>query len=313
MNEKITIKSSSRSGRFKKKLVSESFLKLEAPVIEAKIAPLLDLYSQNKITQSEFCTLYIITILGHRYPKHWLGARKIPMNLNHNLNFPISEIPLEFEKNVSSRLQNIKTLGDLLNNFSLKSTPETVNRSLLLWSQGCYGLILMFHVPSPNEVLEQQKRGQRCVTTLIKRKEIEKYILGERDSLSFTMHDLIHADHFYHQNDCYQGQLGFYGLLSHCLLEGHYDDLLKNMAFKEEFEYVIADMNAYAIHLLKCFKSALIHYHENGEKFFSEWTHKLNLEEGEREAILKLNGGNYSPAIHDPILLKFLDKWRVTL
>ncbi|MGE3611772.1 MAG: hypothetical protein AB7I27_19440 [Bacteriovoracaceae bacterium] len=313
MNEKITIKSSSRSGRFKKKLVSEDLLKIEAPIIKNKLAPLLELYSSNKITQAEFCALYLITILSYRFPGTWIGAKRPPLGLSHQLHFLIKDIPFDFEENISSRLSQCSTIGDLLNQFALKSTPETVNRSLLMWSNQSYHLKLLFYIPLPAEVLEQQMSGKRCVTTLIQEDELSEYILGERDSLSFTMHDLIHADHFYHHNDCYQGQLGFYGLLAHTLKSKYLDSLLANKKFKHEFEYLISDMNAYAIHLLKCLKSAIIHYHPEKEFFFLRWLDQLNLDSSELSCFKGLNTQEYRPETDDVVLLKFLDKWRKAL
>ena len=89
----------------------------------------------------------------------------------------------------------------------------------------------MFRIPRPEEVLNQQKQGRRCVTVILDPEKAKKFILGERDALGFTMHDLIHADHFYHNNQCYQGQLGFYGFLDHCMTQNHFADHLKLPAF----------------------------------------------------------------------------------
>jgi hypothetical protein len=164
----------------------------------------------------------------------------------------------------------------------------------------------MFRIPRPAEVLNQQKRGRRCVTVILEAAKANKFILGERDSLGFTMHDLIHADHFYHNNQCFQGQLGFYGFLDFCMSQNHFEELLKIPAFEAEFEYLIADMNAYAIHLMKCFKSALLHYHTRPESFFSDWLTKFNLTEKEFDAFSSLNTETYD-GTKDKILLDFLD------
>lgn len=309
MSPNLPIKSSSRAGRFKKKLVSEEFLVLEAPVIEANMAPFLDLFHQKKITDEEFTTLYIITVLSHRFPGTWLGSLR-PQNLStHAMTYPLSELKKKWEFNIQRRLEGFETLGDILANFSLRSTPLTVNRSLLSWSNGHYGLELMFRIPTPAEVLGQQKQGRRCVTIVLEAHKARKYILGERDALSFTMHDLIHADHFYHNNSSYQGQLGFYGFLDHCLKQGHFEEHLKHEKFTSEFEYLIADMNAYAIHLMKCFKSALIHYHETGEAFFKGWLSGLLLTNEEKEAFMVLNTSEHIPHSHDGVLLNFLEKF----
>ncbi len=295
------MKNSSRAGRFKKKLVSPETLKLEAPVIEAGLAPLLSLHRQKSITDAELCALYVILYLSTRFPKAWLGAKRPALEIPHEMNFPVKNIPLRFEENIQKRLP--ETLGEIFNSFALKSTPETVNRSLLSWSMAAYPLILMFHIPRPEEVLEQQKEGKRCVTLLTK--DLHRFVLGERDPLSFIMHDLIHADHFYYHNECYEGQLSLYWFLDFCLKENHFQELLENEDFKWELEYLISDMNAYAIHSLKCLKAALIHYHPEKEKYFEDWVEKTRL-----PGLSKLSTLEYVPEKEDHLLLEAMRTYR---
>lgn len=297
------MKISSRAGRFKKKLVGIETLKLEAPVIEEKLNPILQLHRQKSITDAEFCALYALLYLSTRFPKQWLGASRPSLGLGHNLNLPVKEIPISFEENIRKRLPD--TLGDIFNNFALKSTPEAVNRALLHWSSETYPLILMFNIPKPTEVLEQQKLGKRCVTVLTR--NLHQFVLGDRDPLSFTMHDLIHADHFYHDNHCYEGQISLYWFLDHCMKEGHFDELLSNEDFEWELEYLISDMNAYAVHSLKCLKAALIHYHPMKEKFFESWVEKVNLE---KDSWLRLSTPAYSDINEDHLLLKAIGTFR---
>ena len=313
MSINLPTKSSSRAGRFKKKLVPEEFLEKEAPVIQDKMHLITEKFHHNLLSAAEFTAIYIITVLAHRLPGDWLGAKRAEkLTLTHNLNFPLNELPGIFEPNIQKRLVGFSTVGDLFQHFAFKSTPLTVNRSVLNWSLGKYGLELMFRIPTPKEVLNQQKQGRRCVTVVLEKEKARKFILGERDALGFTMHDLIHADHFYHNNDCYQGQLGFYWFLDFCLTQNHFEEHLQNPAFESEFEYLISDMNAYAVHLLKCFKSALIHYHVQGQTFFQEWIFKLNLEVNEAEALVKLNTAEYND-LFDADLLSLLSRYQASL
>ncbi len=313
MSINLPNKSSSRSGRFKKKLVSQEQLLSEAPQITRMMSPIVELFHQKSLTASEFCALYIIHVLSHRYPGTWAGAkRSLPIVTDHHLKKPIQEILHLFEPNIKRRLEPFETIGDIFNYFSLQSTPLTVNRSILKWSKGEYGLELMFRIPLPGEVLNQQKKGHRCVTIILDEEKSSHYILGERDSLGFTMHDLIHADHFYHENKCYQGQLGFYGLLDFTFHRGDFKDFQTNKDFMNEFEYLISDMNAYPIHLLKCLKSALVHYHEQGVVFFNHWIETLDMGHEEREAFKKLNTTEYEDYL-DQKILGFLDRFRMSL
>lgn len=293
MNSVSPIKSSSRAGRFKKKLVSEEELLIEAPLILAKVAPF-----PNLLSAADFCAAYLLVYLSHRYPGNWLGSKK---EFVKTPGVKWRDLPFQFEANIVRRLEGIETVNEIFASFALKSTPLTVNRAILEWSAGRYGLELMFRIPYPHEVLTQQKMGRRCVTTLVDHR-ISKYILGERDALSFTMHDLIHADHFYHHNECYEGQLGFYGLLDKTI--SYFD--LTNEKFAAEFEYLIADMNAYAIHLLKCLKSAMLHYFS--EDYFRGWAQPLNAP----AALFTLNTPDYSPVPMDEELLAWLKNFTAT-
>lgn len=291
MSANLPIKSSSRAGRFKKKLVSESELHAEAPFVLAKVTPF-----QKLLSGSDFVAAYILTYLSHRYPNNWLGSKKNSLKVS---GVAWRDLPFTFEPNILKRLEGVETLNEIFANFALKSTPESVNRAVLEWSAGRYGLELMFRIPYPAEVLKQQKMGRRCVTAIVDQR-LSTYILGERDALSFIMHDLIHADHFYYHNECFLGQLGFYGLLDKTI--GHFD--LSNEAFASEFEYLIADMNAYAVHLLKCLKSAMIHYFS--EDYFRGWAQGLN----PPVALYALNTPAYVPVEMDPQLLAWLDQYR---
>jgi hypothetical protein len=312
MSRKLPTKSSSRAGRFKKKLVPTEVLLIEAPLIEAKLAPVLELHAQKRLSDPELVAIYLIAVLSQRFPGSWPGARTSSSSNSQFMPFKLTELAelLKFEPNVRERLRGVETLSDLFSQFAFRSTPQSVNRSIMEWSRGHYGLELMFHIPTPHEVLLQQKHGRRCVSVLWKKGQASRYILGERDALSFTMHDLIHADHFYRDNHSHQGQLGFYGLLDYCLMQNHFEELLSNEKFKGEFEYVIADMNAYAIHLMKCFKSALIFYHPEKEKFFAAWMEKLNLNPEEHRALEELNQSVYLPEVQDAVILGMLAKWK---
>lgn len=309
MSTNFPTKSSSRAGRFKKKLVPEAFLEKEAPVIQDRMAPVLRDFESGQFSPAEFCGLYILTVLAYRYPGSWLGSKR-PHKLveHHQLNHSLTGLKKGWEPNIQKRLEGMETVGDLFSSFAFQSTPLTVNRSILNWSTGAYALELMFRIPRPEEVLHQQKRGHRCVTVVLDKEKASRFILGQRDALGFTMHDLIHADHFYHNNQSFQGQLGFYGFLDYCLQKQHFQEHLQMAAFEAEFEYLIADMNAYAIHLMKCFKSALIHYHQQGNEFFAEWVKKIDVNQEELDALLSLNTQHYHTD-QDAILLKFLSRF----
>jgi hypothetical protein len=292
MNSKIPNNSSSRAGRFKKKLVSENFLKFESQKVLISLSPFIDLHQSKKISDAEFVCSYILIFLSNRYPNTFLGAYKktelIP-------GIKIKDLPFDFQKNIIKKIDPQMSLVDLFAQHSFKSTPYSVNRALVEWGKGNYGLELMFKIPKPLDVLKQQIMGRRCVTT-ISDERLQNYILGERDALSFTMHDLIHADHFYFHNESFEGQVGFYNLLYRSF--DYFD--LRDKNFADEFDYLISDMNAYAVHLMKCLKSAMIHYFD--EDYFREW---LKLVDAPVELTL-LNTTKYQPESMDLKIILWL-------
>src|SRR4051812_20722696 len=92
MSSYLPIKSSSRAGRFKKKLVNEEVLLGEAPEIEATMAPIVDMYHQKKISSAEFAAIYILAVLARRSPGTWLGAKREAPLSSHNLRFCLSDL-----------------------------------------------------------------------------------------------------------------------------------------------------------------------------------------------------------------------------
>lgn len=295
------MKPSSRSGRFKKKLITHQQLQQEVPQFLALFEQSLSLFREDLITAPELCAHYLFTGLSIRYPGAWPGAQQTGEDIPHQLHYEFPQhIPLE--PNVRKRIAGL-SMGDILNQFAFKSTPKSINRSLLHFSQGTYPLQLMFKIPTPREVLLQQKQGRRCLTLITKEKQMKEYILGERDYLGFCLHDLIHADHFYRSSMSYQGQLGLYNLLWQEMEKGIFNELLANKEFEDEFEYIIADMNAYPIHLLKCLKSAMVFY--GSDEDFNRWSSQFAV----KKNLMRLNSKDYCPLNEDHLLLEWLNSY----
>jgi hypothetical protein len=63
-------------------------------------------------------------------------------------------------------------------------------------------------------------------------------------------------------------------------------------------------MNAYAIHLLKCLKSAMVHHFN--EDYFRNWPLGLN----PPEELYVLNSKAYLPSVMDQRILNWLEKFR---
>lgn len=249
-----------RHGSYKKILLAEGHL---APHRDTLIKG-LDAILALPLNSYELCALYILLFLRIRHPKNWL-QKKMNFSFIAQEKKLLDIIPLEFnlsdwEKN---KLQGISVL-DLFRYYNLKGIPLAVNRTMVNWGEGKWKIELLTHIPSPRELLRLQVKNTRCITLTTKHHEIDQLVLSARDPLSFVLHDLHHADQFFSSETSLKGQLGFYNLVDKIYDQPLLKQSLKeDSQFKNEFHYVVSDMNAYVIHLFKCFKSALIRNDEH--------------------------------------------------
>lgn len=244
-----------RQGRFKKMLVSPEVLAVEGPLMAQRLAPLFELFERGDLRPVELVALWSLQYLRQRHPGSWWGARRSTPLTTHDLTLDLRELPWDWGPDERKRLELAPTLGELWATRAFKATPEAVNRAILCWSEEKYPLVLMERIPSVEEVLEQQVRGQRCVTIFRQASQLAKLVLGERDPLGFTFHDLIHADHFFHDNELARGQIGFYRQMKDLLVRGELAPFMARAEFPEDLEYLLADMNSHPVHLWKCFKA----------------------------------------------------------
>lgn len=187
-------------------------------------------FQKGVISPAEFVASYVFEGLKIIRPKSWKGAQLQPQEAQTNL--------------------------EAFQVFSFRGLPFSVNRSLIHWSQGKYELRLFFDIPSTETVLRLQSQSIRCVTCLTDFESLSRYVMNERDPLSFTVHDLIHADHFLFEPKQRQVQVGF----SRWMLELWQNSdlqsaLSKDSRFASQFEYACADMNSHGAHLLKYLKA----------------------------------------------------------
>src|SRR5262249_48143885 len=90
--------------------------------------------------------------------------------------------------------------------------PPAVHDPVVGWANGARPLELLFHVPSPREVLALQARGRRCVSLLAP--EIDPS--PHEDGLAFATHDLCHIEKFM-AAEHHQAQVGFFSLVDRAM------------------------------------------------------------------------------------------------
>ncbi len=188
---------------------------------------------------------------------------KIRAELEENLISPSEFVakyllthPLQFQKNIMyPHLAHspLSEIMDFLNTFQWKGYSDRIRRSLLKWHHKQYPLLLLFHIPTPLELLRLQAQGQRVVTVFLQQSEWRTEHHG-KNPWDFTVHDLIHADHFFEDPLNWKGQVGFYQFLLR-----HWNDFpLRALHNQSGFEYLISDMNSHPYHLFLTLRALLL-------------------------------------------------------
>ncbi|HWU41776.1 MAG TPA: hypothetical protein VN132_00020, partial [Bdellovibrio sp.] len=156
---------------------------------------------------------------------------------------------------------------------SVRSIPFSVSRSLCEWQNGFYPLTLMTHVPTATEVMILQTEGRRCVSLLIEKDEIQNFVLEGRDVLGFLVHDLIHADHFFHNRENALRQIHFAQKMSIISQQPYIETMLaRDSQFRTDFQYLMSDMNSVPLHLLKSLKAILLGYYKRRDGLSAQET-----------------------------------------
>lgn len=187
------------------------------------------------------------------------------------------------------------SLTEFLQKVRIKAVPEPVLESLYSILQVDYPIDVITHIPSPQEILQKQISGRRIVSFNENFSSWPEFFVSERDYLGFILHDLMHAYHFFKTNKNQQGQRGFYLLMQSLLNEDSLTTLLQTK-FNSDFDYMIADMNAHPLHLLKTLQaqSALaLQNNRQSEHIWAQWVHqwkqKFDLDQNEISALEKIN------------------------
>jgi hypothetical protein len=164
------------------------------------------------------------------------------------------------------KLNSEITLNQFAQTVRLIPLPHAASNALYHFYRGQYPLEILCYEPEPLELLKLQIAGKRILTFNPHFQEWPHQKYGERDPLSFWLHDLIHAEHFFSDPQNRQGQIGFYRLLYEILSHKILDTILLNSEFNKSFSYLMSDMNAHPLHLIKTLRAYLkIHSHVDSE------------------------------------------------
>ena len=325
MTNQNSIRKPSRSGRYRKVLVDPKFLEPFAENLASIFHRLNIQRLTQKISDAEFVTYGLLVLLQIRSDNAFQFNRSNSGNFNqinpemNSSNFLLSDFWLLVKKekfNVNTSESSWENLFDqkLLNqNISVsqflkkirfRGIPDSARLALLQWLSNEYPLELHFHIPTTDEVFSLQKKGGRCVTFFKTADEI-KMVHHERDVISFTIHDLIHAHEFYVDPQRTKQQIGFYywidSIQNHSLILQ-----LRNESpeFAANWEYIVSDMNSYCGHLLKTLNAAIKinAINESGQKIWSTLVNDSAMSNDAKAVFLKINSPEWTT--HDFLKLE---------
>lgn len=258
-----------RSGRFRHRLLDDSFLKSQSAQAYKSLQPFFVRWKEGQFSDAEMAAIYVTVFSFLRRPQDFLGGTHkefaAPVTTAQLSCQEFTEIlqptlPHNLARSKSlARFQNDQWFLPFLCLHTLRSIPISVMRSLSSWHNQTYPLILWTTIPSPEEVLQLQAGGKRCVSMFVQEYEFPELALDGRDVLGFLVHDLIHADHFFHDPVNAQAQIQFSQKLQILWQQPFLQERLESdTEFKDEFHYLMSDMNSVPLHLLKTLKAQIL-------------------------------------------------------
>ena len=219
----------------------------------------------------------MILLLHHHFPRQWQGS-KSPDTDSEDLSVGsakcFSDVPAlrgitwHANKHGLETIHQIR-LDALFHQRMLFKLTRSAWACIGEWFRGKRrGLRLLFHIPLPSQVLEMQAHGERCVTAFCEPSQLFKIHIGNRDTLSFLMHDLEHMQKFVAVDESvYLQQVGFFHAMQSLCKGGTKSvkawfqqigadaGLEYNLRFWRDLEYVISDMNTSAVHSVSTLKA----------------------------------------------------------
>lgn len=259
-------KKASRRGRYRKSLLDPQSLLSIAHQLETFFNQLDQKRQHGIVSDAEFLSCGLLTLLAcrrpdafqnHRGHKREAVATKTTAGVFTMADFwhllDEQHLPLKHYQKI---LDQSLSVSQFLNRIRFRGIPDSARTSLLKWLDQEYPLTLVFHIPSVDEVFALQKCGGRCVSFLKQADDLTK-VHHDRDTISFIVHDLIHAHEFYAHAKRARQQIGFYHWLDNIRGNSRLIELLATSdAFRERWEYILSDMNSYCGHLLQTLHAA---------------------------------------------------------
>jgi hypothetical protein len=160
----------------------------------------------------------------------------------------------------TQKYPEITQLYDLFNSLTLKNVKTIALKSLCLWYQKKFDLVVVDFIPEPIAVLRMQTQGTRCISLLRKKEEVLKTYDHNRNVQQFLIHDLEHAWQMFSNPELTKKQINLSKKLLTLHESGAMDFLKENNTTKKTLDYVFSDMNTHPEHTLLSIRSLILDF-----------------------------------------------------
>ncbi len=238
--------------RFKNYLINTNSLAEEAIQLASQFEELQKITANLRLTPPEKVLIFVLIYLFQRRGDRWMmPSGQLVVG---------SGVRIDALKDHWSFLHTFKTTAHLLDvavEYRIRLLPQAIFSVLWKWGRGECDLLLWDRVPTPFEMLDYQSKGQRIVTMDLQKAAQGELVDGQRDAFEFLLHDLLHADLFFKDQETHAQQRSFFSQLKEIILREKLLDVTDEL-FLRDLAYLMADMNSHRAHLEAHFRAILI-------------------------------------------------------
>ncbi len=249
--------------RFKNYLIDTDSLGEESRQLASQFEELQMMSQTLPLVAAEKVLIFVLIYLFQRKGDRWMmpSGQLVGGGDDFDVSRNIGRgVRIDVLKNQLSLFNHFKTTAHLLDvtvEYRIRLLPQAIFNVLWKWGQGDCNLLLWDRIPTPFEMLDYQSKGQRIVTMDLQKAARGELVDGQRDAFEFLLHDLLHADLFFKDQETHGQQKSFFSQLKEIILREKLLDSVDDL-FLRDLAYLMADMNSHRAHLEAHFRAILI-------------------------------------------------------
>ena len=211
----------------------------------------LEELKRDELNEPELVARFLLLHLANRHGGDWLsGPRTRAAGGAGGFKMALQLRPKQLAK-----ISDCATACEIFARFFFRGVVLDSHEGFVGWSEGRYPLELLLHMPTPDEMLDLQCEGRRCITLFLGAEEQFVVRGRHKDAAAFILHDFEHAHKFFGQST-FHAQVRFFNLL-----RANLPRLAKwttDPVFAQDLNYLKSDMNSHPVHLLKFLKAIVL-------------------------------------------------------